>query len=60
MQATNGSLSEIRTHMKGLQKLVELRGGLDDPNMNPYTRRLVLWWVLKSMINFEADMLLQG
>jgi len=46
--------------MKGLQKLVELRGGLDDPNMSPYTRRLVLWWVLKYMINFEADMLPQG
>lgn len=44
MQATNGSLEAIKTHLKGLRRLVELRGGLGDPTMSPYTRRLVLWY----------------
>ncbi|KAH9210937.1 hypothetical protein DL95DRAFT_465303 [Leptodontidium sp. 2 PMI_412] len=44
--ATNGSLTAISTHMKGLQRLVTLRGGLQ-ADMNPYTRRLFLWADLK-------------
>lgn len=30
--------------MKGLQRLVNLRGGLMQHNINPHTRRLVLWY----------------
>ncbi|KAG4440208.1 hypothetical protein IFR05_004287 [Cadophora sp. M221] len=41
-EATNGSLTAISTHMKGLQRLVTLRGGLQ-VDMNPYTKRLLLW-----------------
>ncbi|KAH7360601.1 hypothetical protein BKA65DRAFT_547316 [Rhexocercosporidium sp. MPI-PUGE-AT-0058] len=41
-EATNGSLTAISTHMKGLQRLVTLRGGLQ-VDMNPYTKRLILW-----------------
>jgi hypothetical protein len=48
-QATNGSLTDIQTHMKGLERMVILRGELDVPNkvpqgINPYTKRLVLWY----------------
>ncbi|KUJ20986.1 uncharacterized protein LY89DRAFT_715284 [Mollisia scopiformis] len=42
-EATNGTLSAIETHLRGLQRLVNLRGGLTQGSMNKYTRRLVLW-----------------
>ncbi|KAH7418282.1 hypothetical protein BKA64DRAFT_195574 [Cadophora sp. MPI-SDFR-AT-0126] len=41
-EATNGSLTAINTHMKGLQRLVALRGGLQGA-INPFTKRLILW-----------------
>ncbi|PVH86875.1 hypothetical protein DL98DRAFT_640558 [Cadophora sp. DSE1049] len=41
-EATNGSLTAINTHIKGLQRLVALRGGLQ-ADINPFTRRLILW-----------------
>ncbi|KAK0124360.1 hypothetical protein ONS95_009328 [Cadophora gregata] len=41
-EATNGTLTAIDTHMKGLQRLVALRGGLE-ADINPFTRRLILW-----------------
>jgi hypothetical protein len=44
LKATNGSIAAIETHMKGLQRLVELRGGLTQDSLNQHTRRLVLWY----------------
>lgn len=43
-QATNGTILNIRTHLKGLQRMVVLRGGLQEATINPYTIRLVLWY----------------
>jgi hypothetical protein len=43
-QATNGCISNIRTHLKGLQRMVDVRGGLQEPNINPYALRLILWY----------------
>jgi len=45
LQATNGSLTSINTHMKGLQRLIALRGGLQ-ADINPFTKRLILWVLL--------------
>jgi hypothetical protein len=44
LQATNGCISNIRTHLKGLQRMVIVRGGLQEPSINPYALRLVLWY----------------
>jgi hypothetical protein len=30
--------------MKGFERMVALRGGLQDPSINRYTKRLVLWY----------------
>ncbi|KAF8864166.1 hypothetical protein BDZ45DRAFT_721914 [Acephala macrosclerotiorum] len=41
-KATNGSVAAIEAHMKGLDRLLTLRGGIT-ADMDRYIRRLLLW-----------------
>lgn len=59
LQATNGSLTSINTHMKGLQRLIALRGGLQ-ADINPFTKRLILWCAVNCLSSLLKLTILAG
>ena len=44
MKNLNGTISSAAIHMNGLQRMVELRGGLSSLGMSGILRRMVLWY----------------
>jgi hypothetical protein len=48
LQATNGTLEGVRTHMNGLEQMVRMRGGLQQGGFSAHLRRLIAWADLNS------------
>jgi hypothetical protein len=48
LQATNGTLEDVRTHIKGLEQMVRMRGGLQKGGFSAHLRRLIAWADLNS------------
>jgi hypothetical protein len=42
-QLSNGSLAAVEVHMNGLERMVNMRGGVNCSNFSPALRRVVLW-----------------
>jgi hypothetical protein len=46
-EANNGSLDSVRTHAMGLERMVQLRGGMLNAGFSTNLHRLVCWYVVR-------------
>lgn len=42
-EMSNGTFDAAQAHLVGLEKMIRMKGGVDDPSISPGLRRIVLW-----------------